>query len=751
MKLSENEVRDITALLEAGKPLPDKYRFVLFGDDRELELIWDGKTHEITNVVMPFQTIEHVDEPRPEDVRNQQIDIFDVSSGRQSKGWTNKLIWGDNKFILSSLKGGPLREEIGEHGGIKLIYIDPPFDVGADFTMNIDIGDDSFTKHANVLEELAYRDTWGKGIDSFNAMIYERLQLMRDLLSDDGSIYVHCDWRVSSYLRLILDELFGKDNFMNEIVWQRTHQHGGAKRYGHIHDVILYYSKSDKYIFNQQFKPLDDSYVKSHYGQKDDDGRKYRLVTLSGAGPGPSRMFDDKLIHPPKGRHWAWSQENIDLGLKSGKIAYAKTGQPNIKQYLDEVKGSKIQTIWDDIFPVNPISKELIGYPTQKPEKLLERIISASSNSGDLIADFFVGSGTTASVAEKLGRKWIVSDLGKFSIHTTRKRIIDVQRNLKEEGHEYRAFEVLNLGRYERQYFATGYLELDETNITKVAINKEKEFNKLILQAYQGEAVDGYKTLKGKKANRYISVGPVNLPASRYYAEEVINECVEKGITKVDLLAFEFEMGLFPSIQDDASERGVDLVLKNIPIEVFDKRAVDAGEAKFYDVAYIEIDIHHKKNSIAVELLDYSVFYTQGLATTAEQYLNNNKSEIVVDNGEVIKVAKNKSGNILPREQLTKHWSDWVDYWAVDFDFESKKEIIRIKNKETGEREDKWSGDYIFENEWQSFRTKQERSLELSSILWECDIGRRKIAVKVIDIFGNDTMKVMEINVGKAF
>ena len=198
MKLTDNEIRDITQHLEAGKTLPDKYRFLLFDDKREVELVWNGKTGDVCNVVLPFQVIEQVDEPRSEKALKIQSDLFDDMTGRQIKGWNNKLIWGDNKLILSALKNGALREEIEAQGGIKLIYIDPPFDVGADFSMDIEIGGETLTKKPNVLEELAYRDTWGKGADSFIAMLYERLVLMRDLLAEDGSIYVHCDWRVNS-------------------------------------------------------------------------------------------------------------------------------------------------------------------------------------------------------------------------------------------------------------------------------------------------------------------------------------------------------------------------------------------------------------------------------------------------------------------------------------------------------------------------------------------------------------------------
>ena len=455
-RLSEQEQQEIIRFIEADKPLPEKYRFLLFEDKREVELVWNGKSSEVCNIVLPFQVIEQVDEPRAEKPEETalQADLFATDSrGRQLKGWTNKLIWGDNKLVLSSLKNGPLREEIEQQGGLKLIYIDPPFDVGADFSMDIEIGGDTFTKKPNILEEIAYRDTWGKGADSFIAMIYERLALMRDLLAEDGSIYVHSDWRVNSYIRLALDEIFGPRRQLNQIVWKRIFSHSGGKKFGIVDDTILLYTKSNTFLFNKQIKPHSESYIKSHYGNTDENGRLFRLVTLSAKGAGPPRQFADRVIAPPKGRHWAWTQERINEGLASGKIVFASTGQPNIKQYLDETEGTVIQTIWDDLPGVNPISAELVGYPTQKPEVLLDRIIKASSNEGDLVADFFCGSGTTAAVAEKLGRKWIVIDLGKFAIHTTRKRMIGAQRQLKAEGKDYRAFEILNLGKYERQHY----------------------------------------------------------------------------------------------------------------------------------------------------------------------------------------------------------------------------------------------------------------------------------------------------------
>ena len=752
MQLSDNEIRDITRLLEEGKPLPDKYRFMLFGDDREIELVWNGKSGDVTNVVLPFQTIEHVDEPRSEEDVSSQPDLFDLATGRQLKGWTNKLIWGDNKFILSSLKNGPLREEIEANGGIKLIYIDPPFDVGADFTMTVEIGDESVEKEPNVLEELAYRDTWAKGDDSFLQMIYERLRIMKDLMANDASLFVHCDWRTSAKLKLILEELFGKENYRNEIIWKRKGGSANAQNnFGVSVDTIHYTSKSNTSPFNQQFT-IDSDEAKNYINQRFNqvlDGKKYMLAPIernAALGHRENLKYEYKGYTPKYG--WMMSRQKLEEFDRQNKLHFNSKGKPNRRVFLDEYKGQPIENLWTDIFVINPMASERFDYPTQKPEALIRRIINSVTEENDIVCDFFAGSGTTAAVAEKLGRKWICSDLGKFSIHTSRKRLISVQRELKKEGRNYRAFEVLNLGKYEREFFISGLAELDAKSEQQVDNNRELAFNSLILQAYQAEPVSGFRTFRGKKNNRVIAIGPVNMPVSRLFAEQVVTECVEKGVTKADLLAFEFEMGLFPSIQDEASNKGVDLVLKHIPKEVFDKRAVDRGEARFHDVAYIDVRAHIDGNKVSIELTNYSVFYTQGITSLTEENLKNGKSQIVVEHGQVLKISKDKDGITNPREVLTKNWHDWVDYWSIDFDFESKKELIYQKNSSTEQDELKWTGSYIFENEWQSFRTKQDRSLELKSIPYEMQPGRKKIAVKVVDIFGNDSMKVIDLTIG---
>jgi len=724
MRLTDNERRDAIKYIQEGKPLPEKYRFLLYDDDREVELVWNGKTQEVCNLVLPFQTIEHIDEPRSDRIsgKEKQYDLFDTS-GRQIKGWTNKLIWGDNKLILSSLKNGPMRREIEKQGGLKLIYIDPPFDVGADFSMNVEIGDESFTKKPSVIEEVAYRDTWGKGADSFIAMIYERLKLMYGLLSDEGSIYVHMGIQVNHFARLILEEVFGKDNLVSEIIWAYGSPSGGraaGTKLVKIHEYILHFSKDySKRIENKTYLPYSDKYINDWFKYTDEDNRQYQR-----------RMRGRKA---------------------DGSINWEK-------QYLDESKGVPASTVWTDVKQIYADPRaykanqgghsEILGYPTQKPEKLIERIIKASSNENDIVADFFCGSGTTLAVAEKLGRKWIGSDLGRFSIHTSRKRLIQVQREMKKSGKNFRAFEILNLGKYEREQYISVDADIREQERQQILENKEKQFIELILSAYNAQAVDSYNTFVGKKRDRLVAVGPIDTPVSSAFVDEAIKEAREKGITKFDVLGFDYEMGLDFA---ELSRQGVDVQFKVIPREVFDRRAVEKGHVKFYDVAYIEIKPvikgRGKNKTIAVELRDFSVFYNQDSVEETEGSLREGASKIVIENGQVIKVSKDKKTALVTKEILTKKWADWVDYWSVDFNMESRKEIVRSLDPDTQEEKEEWTGGYIFENEWQSFRTKKDRKLELISAEKEVSKGRRKIAVKVVDIFGNDTTRVIEVNI----
>jgi len=708
MQLSDSEKRDILKFIETGKPLPDKYRFLLFNDKREVELVWNGKTNEVTNVVLPFQVIEQIDEPRSEDKIAFQGSFFD-NSGRQILGWTNKLIWGDNKLILSSLKNGPMRKEIGAQGGLKLIYIDPPFDVGADFSMDIEIGDETFTKKPSVIEEIAYRDTWGKGADSFIAMIYERLSIMHDLLADDGSIYVHCDWRLSGHIKLILDEIFGKECFGAEIIWKYSWGLHVDDAWNRKHDTIYYYTKNNfdegKRIFNG-----------------------YEVMEKRG----------DEVLR------------RLATGIKGATMVADRS---KVEDKTLKLSGD----VWD-IGVINGMAVERLDYPTQKPEELIEKIIKASSNEGDLVADFFCGSGTTLAVAEKLNRKWIGSDLGRFGIHTSRKRMIGVQRTMKAEGKNFRPFEILNIGRYERDNFLVVNGDLRAEERVKQQKVKEQEFLTLILSAYKAEPVSSFTNLVGKKRDRLVAVGPISLPVSSQLIHDIVNECSQKGITKVDVLGFDYEMGLDLSVYKD---QGIDITFRIIPREVFDKQAVEKGQVKFYDVAFIEAKpiVAGTKNNktVSIELTDFSVFYNQDDSGEIQEALRPGGTKIIVENGQVIKVTKDKDTKLTDREVLTTKWSDWIDYWAVDYNYTSRKEMIRVpkthgdnlfekgKVQDLFDYDEVWTGDYIFDNEWQSFRTKKNRALDLTSVSRELPHGTHKIAIKVVDIFGNDTTKVMEV------
>ena len=740
MRLTENEKRDAIKLIQERKPLPDKYRFLLFADDREVELVWNGKSQEVCNLVLPFQTIEHIDEPRSKRIEKgqEQLTLFDTS-GRQIKGWTNKLIWGDNKLIISSLKNGPMRREIENQGGLKLVYIDPPFSAGLDYGIDVQIGeelDNKLTKAPSVLEEFAYRNTWGRGGNTFLSMLYERINLIRGLLSSDGIFFIRIDHHWGQYVKAMVDEIFGKDLFQSEVIVNRIKKNvtnQGKLSMPTSTDTFFVYFKTNEAAFKHITTELDEE--RAGYWRRTDDSAGERH-------PRERHLFG-KVFEPPPGKHFKFSQKRMESMVKEKKLRYNER-LDRLEYWVEPSETKILDTNWTDV----PGYSFSTGYPTENAEILLERVIDISTNKGDLVADFFCGSGTTLVAAERLGRKWIGSDLGRFAIHTSRKRLIQVQRDMKQEGSDFRAFEILNLGKYEREHYVTVDGDFREQERQQILENKERQFIELILAAYSAQAVDSYNSFVGKKRDRLVAVGPINMPVTLAFVDEAIKEAQNKGITKFDVLGFDYEMGLDFA---ELSRQGVDVQFKVIPREVFDRRAVEKGHVKFYDVAYIEIKPILKgrgnNKTIAVELSDFSVFYNQDSVEEVEDTLKEGSSKIVIENGQVIKVSKDKKTALVTKEILTKKWSDWVDYWSIDFNMESKKEIVRSVDPITKEEKEEWTGGYIFENEWQSFRTKKDRKLELVSAEKEVSKGRRKIAVKVVDIFGNDTTRIIEVNI----
>jgi DNA modification methylase len=701
--MTEQEKSQIIDLIKAGAKLPKEFIYKLFADEEDVFLFWNGRKEDVTNIALPFHSIEHIDEPRKEATK-QQTSMFETDMrGRQLKGWTNKLIWGDNKLILSSLANGPMRQEIEAAGGLKLVYVDPPFAVGADFGFEIQIGEETAEKKQSIIEEIAYRDTWGKGISSYLSMMYERLKLIHSLLAEDGSLYVHCDWRVNGFIKNNLDDIFGKENYRNEIIWGYTGRlMFSEKRFNSKHDTILFYAKSESHLLNEITEPIDkDEYLK---------------------------MKKQEIHVDENKREWIW-----------GHAGKGKSHEYRI--YIDDVisKGKNLSSVWK-IPIINTSSYEKLDYPTQKPEVLLERIIKASSNEGDLIADFFGGSGTTAAVAEKLGRKWISTDLGRFAIHTQRKRLIGVQRELQANGKDFRAFELLNLGKYERQFFMDDF---SPQNTDGGLNTKEDLYIDLIIEAYKAKRIENHNALHGTKAGRFVHVGPLDVPVTQSRLLDIFEECKSKLYTQVDVLGFEFEMGLTPQFIQELKEKGVSITLKYIPKDVFDKRAVEKGQAKFFDVAYLNTKETVKGKTIQIELTDFVTHYTQDDIEELQQSMRAG-SKVVIEDGQIIKVEKDKDG-IITRNILTKNWFDWIDYWAIDFDYLSKPEVIKVKN-EAGDTEEKWTGNYIFENEWQSFRTKRNPTLEFTSVQHTyLKSGKYKAMVKVVDILGIDTSKIVEI------
>lgn len=621
------------------------------------ELTWEGKykdDRKVTpiRIALPFQTIETVNESAQQ--RQKTLDFF-VSDPNSvyRKEWRNRLIWGDKKYVLPSL----LPEFAGK---INLIYIDPPFNVGADFSFtaiipdNPETDDDKsthFVKEPNIIEQKAYRDTWGKGLDSYMQWFYETALLLKELLAEDGSIYVHLDWHVSHYVKTILDEVYGYENFRNEIIWHYPgRERISENKFQSKHDVIFFYGKSDKSKINPIRKEWD----------RDDRIKALRR----------------KIHKDDDGREWFWETR----GQAHGVDAY--------KRFLDEYieKGGALNDVWDDIQFLRGNHPERVAYDTQKPEELISRIISASSNEGDLILDCFCGSGTTAAIAEKLNRRWIAGDLGRFAIHTTRKRLLGVD-NVKP-------FIVQNLGKYERQQWMLSEFENPEDRI-----QQEKAYKHFIIELYHAKPLNGYTWLHGAKAGRMVHVGSVDAPVAVEDIKSTIREFwklvgKDKSVQTngIDFLGWDFAFDINETAKQFAAENKVDVAFKKIPREVLEKKAVEQGDIKFYELASLKINSKKGNKKLGISLENFII-----------------------------------PPDDVPQEVQGKitHWSQWIDYWAIDWNYR----------------------DDTFHNEWQSYRTKQNQKIDLSASHIYDISGDFTVLIKVIDILGNDTTKALHIDI----
>ena len=661
-------------------------------DITRTELVWPGKYNEdgtlkeVPRVSLPFQVIETVNESRATREAKklpQQSTLFDVYEGTEGDtfeaGWQNKLIWGDNLLVM-----GSLLEKFA--GKIDLIYIDPPFATGADFSFLATVGDsgEEILKNQSVIEEKAYRDTWGRGLESYLGMVRDRLVLMRDLLSDRGSLYLHTDHRVSPHVKLLCDEVFGGDAFRNVVTWRRQIPRGmkvHARYMPFSADFLLLYTKSDAAIWNKAVKEESISIAEARSKYMEDEKGFFRTSD-------PGTYSDESLIRlHAEGRIYV--TKGGKFMVKDGKVS-TTAGSIGVKYYRERrgdrvIEETVVDNIWDDVPGMGVVSSEYIGYPTQKPEGLLRRIIEASSEPDSLIADFFCGSGTTLAVSEELGRRWIGCDLGRWGIHVSRKRLLGIE-NCKP-------FEILNLGKYERQYWQG--VTFGEAKDKPIAEQALYEYLAFILKLYGAQPVAGMAHLHGKKGKAMIHIGAVDAPVTIGEIDAAVDECAKLKQGELHVLGWEWEMGLYDLMVEAAKKKGVKLLLLQIPREVMEHQAAAKGDVRFFELAYLEAEIEKpKKLTAQVALKDF-----------------------VIPNTELI-----------PEDvrSKVKKWSDYIDYWAVDWDFRND----------------------TFMQGWVAYRTRKERKLPLSSDAHAYEkAGKYRILVKVIDIFGNDTSQAFDVEV----
>lgn len=662
------------------------------------ELIWDGKYDAHGNkrapvrIELPFQTVETVNESAQERQRT-----LELSSSGNDPEWRNRLIWGDKKYVLPSL----LPEFAGK---VDLIYIDPPFDTGADFSFiatipNEPSGDEddveTFLKEPSMIEQKAYRDTWNAGLNSYIQWFNDSAVQLRELLSETGSLYVHLDWHVVHYAKAVLDEVFGAQNFVNEIVWRRK---GGSalgtmRRLSTATDSLLLYGKTEAYRWKIRYEMPSTEYIEQNFSKIDSSGRKFQATVMRSPSPRPNLMYDYKGYKmPPNG--WSVPRKTMEELDRKGMLYFPEDKSKQIykKIYLDEYVGQPVNSLWDDIATLKGKNVEIVDYPTQKPEALLARILNISSNETDLVLDCFCGSGTTAAVAERLNRRWIACDLGRFAIHTTRKRLLGIPG--------VKPFVVQNLGKYERQQWQVAEFPSNGKNRLEEQREREAAYRKFILELYHATPVSGHVWLHGMKAGRMVHVAAVDAPVTRADVNAIATEvwkAAGKGPNSpqkpaVDILGWEFALELNETAKEVAAQARVDAAFKKIPREVLEKKAVEQGDVHFFELGALSVEAKIKKRELTLKLSDFVI--------------------PLDDVPEEVRPA-------------IKHWSQMVDYWAVDWDFK----------------------DDTFHNQWQSYRTRKNPKLELSKEYEYAEPGKYLVVVKVIDILGNDTTKTMEIEV----
>jgi len=654
----------------------------------------------------------------------------------------NRLIWtNDNLVALKTLldEKDPISGEYRYRGKVDLIYIDPPFMVQDDFiasnSIDIEVDEEEgvmSVKEPTIIETIAYKDTWQNGLDSFLQMMRERLILLKDLLSDKGSIYIHLDWHAIHYVKVLMDEIFDYGLFRNEIIWKRTTARSGSKYYNNINDCILFYTKTENASWNQLYSDYDENYIATMFRGVESDGRRYRESPLT--APGISRGKSGQAwrnVSPSnvgKGRHWAIpgyvlkelsekARTDTILALEeldsSGRIVWSKNGMPNIKQYQDELGGVELQNIWLDI----GIAKG--DYPTQKPVDLLKRIIASSCPQNGIVLDAFVGSGTTCEAAEQLSDilncSWIGIDNSKFGVHVARKRLIELNgksKGKKGEGvYKVRPFTVENMGYYQRG------VKWDPIQVG----NQADAYRQAIIELFGGEYTLYSKLLHGKKKGAWVHIGPLSNPLVTEQVMAIADEVKDTEFKKCYVLSADFDAHLTQAVNQAKEKLGVQIMVRIIPASAIEevrrrldliKQGVREPEnteempnIAFFAPLAVKINKAVDDKEIMIEL--------SGLEVDVESFLESQKPE--------------------RREELKKwleketSWQSFVDFWAVDWNYENLKNGL---------------GEPIFENEWQSFRKRSGKKVVEDLVLKAFHTYEKEetytVAVKVTDVFGND-------------
>jgi adenine-specific DNA-methyltransferase len=748
---------------------------------RQPRLVWHGwDRHELTSAV-PTQVVEIVRPMRVQE-RAGELGALDVRGRRPSvapEGLPpNRLIWtNDNIVALKTLLDE--KDPAGGYryrGKVDLVYIDPPFMVQSDFlaqnSIDIDLDDEAgvqVKKEPSLVEILAYKDTWRQGLDSFLSMLRARLELLKELLAPTGSIYVHLDWHAVHYVKVVMDEIFGYECFSNEIVWKRTFARSDAQGFNKVHDTLLSYGASPDAYWSPVLGPHSLEYIRSHYSNIDPgSGRRYQLTSLDSPNPRPNMMYEWKG-HAPPAMGWRFSRDSMAALDAQGLINYPPNGRPRFKRFLDD-DGMPLQSIWTDVSPVNSQSRDRLGYPTQKPVDLLERVIVGACPEDGLVLDCFSGSGTTLEAAERLGRRWVGIDNGKYAVHLARKRLIQLHGTKRlPEKPQYDYVECdhcNNIERKERAQRSPGAFDVRPFTIENMGVYQRAEtwqsfqteknvYRDEMIKVFGGSPVDGFRLLHGKKGDSWIHVGPLDGPVSRTQIWDIAREARRTELRHVTVLSADFDT-IESGDHDDLAKKldGMRLTVRVIPAAALDeiRRRIEHQQTR-PDVAYSSTAIPAFYAPLAIVLRPEPSgkllrLHLERCEVDSESFLESQRPILqpITDGMPESKRKKAESERKRWNDRRTEldawlrkatSWRSFVDFWAIDWQYGDK----------TGP-----DGKPIFETDWQSFRQKKGKNAkdELTFVAERLygEPGHYRVAARVTDVFGNDGIATVEVDVG---